>query len=206
MKRIDILKNKVRELYQAQDEGREEWADWLFDNHIFVVADMAANLANRFNANAELAGAAGMLHDIADCCMKRSNPKHEKYTEEIAAQLLADCAFVPDEIHLIVNDAMRNHSCYSPEQSPTSLEGKVVATADAVVHLTTDFYDHAVTDKLKNEDFENVRRWVMEKLPRDLENKIFFDIVREEVREAHDRLKEKYDEMDWELEKINVQS
>ena len=34
-----------------------------------------------------------------------------------------------------------------------------------------------------------------------LNNKIFFDIIREEVREAHDRLREKYDSLDWSLEK-----
>jgi HD superfamily phosphodiesterase len=199
MKRIELLKRKVRELYQAQAPGREEWADWLFANHIFLVSDEAASLAIRFDANAELAEAAGMLHDIADCVMKRSKPNHEMHTENIATELLTECKFKPSEIETIVTDAMRYHSCYSPQRSPSSLVGKVVATADAAIHLTTDFYDHAVKDKLRNEDSEDVRQWVTAKLPRDLNNKIFFDIIREEVREAHDRLKEKYDSLDWSL-------
>ncbi len=67
MSRIDNLEKLVRELYEARDLNRAaDWADWLYDNHVFVVADNATRLAKQLNANEELSRAAGMLHDIAD--------------------------------------------------------------------------------------------------------------------------------------------
>lgn len=66
MSRIEQLKSKVDELYRAQSAGRANWADWLYANHVFVVADYAGQLAGRFHVRKDVAVAAAVLHDIAD--------------------------------------------------------------------------------------------------------------------------------------------
>jgi len=143
MTRIEKLKEKIDSLYQSKNPNRADWADWLYEKHVFVVADKAKELAVRFDVNMELAEAAGMLHDIADVKMSRFDPAHEEESEQIAQELLEESDFHKEEVSIIVEDAIRYHSC-NDGKVPNSLEGKIVATADAVAHLSSDFYLHGI--------------------------------------------------------------
>lgn len=187
MSRLDILKTSVDTLYQEKRANRADWADWLYAHHVFVVAETASTLADRFGANAELAVAAGMLHDIADATMSRFDPQHEEESVRIARRLLKEAGFSDEEVFIVVDDAIKRHSCRNGV-GPAMLEGKVMATADAVVHLKTDFYEHAVEAMRGQKTLEQIRAWALPKIERDFANKIFFDEVREEVREDHERL------------------
>ena len=188
MTRIETLKQKVQDFYGATNPTREDWADWLCSNHIFIVADFAFELANRYGANAELAAAAGMLHDIADAEMSRFNPEHEERSRAIAKLLMAESDFSDSEITTVVDDAIRFHGCHGDER-PASLEGKVMAAADALAHLKTDFYKHALEDKSRKESLDVIKKWALPKLERDFTNKIAFDDVREEARASCEKLK-----------------
>ena len=188
MSRIGSLREKVKALYDSKNPSREDWADWLCSNHIFVVADFASELANRYGANAEVVAAAGMLHDIADAEMSRFNLEHEKRSLEIARKLLTENGFSKAEMSLVVDDAIRFHGCHGDER-PASLEGKVMAAADALAHLKTDFYKHALDDKSKEESLDDIKKWALPKLERDFTNKIAFDDVREGVRPTYEGLK-----------------
>jgi len=188
MSHIEELKQKITDLYEAKKEDRDDWADWLYQNHIFLVADKAGMLADRLAAKKEIAMAAGMLHDIADAVMSRFNPSHEEESVKIARELLRGCDFSDEEIHIIVDDAMKYHSCHDGHV-PQSLEGKAMATADAVVHLTSDFYGHAAREKKKELSVEDIRKWALPKLERDFNNKILIEEVREEVRSDYERQK-----------------
>lgn len=191
MIRIESLEAKVREIYENQDPNRADWADWLYDQHIFVVANNADKLAERFGANKEYSRAAAMLHDIADAKMSRFDETHEEASLTISRQLLEECEYTPEEIALIVDDAIKYHSCHNG-RVPNSLEGKVLATADSLAHLTTNFYELA-TDALKEEKTpDQVRAWVLKKLGRDFQNKILFDEVKKEVQPDYERLKKQY--------------
>ena len=188
MPRIESLKRKVKDLYGSRNPNREDWADWLCKNHIFIVADYACELAKRYGADKELASAAGMLHDIGDAEMSRFNPEHEKRSSEIARKLLTECEFSEAEIAIVVDDAMRFHGCHGDER-PASLEGKIMAAADALAHLKTDFYKHALKDKSKKESLNDIQKWALPKLERDFTNKIAFDGVREEARTSYEELR-----------------
>lgn len=189
MTRLEQLKKKVDELYRAKNEGRADWADWVYANHVFVVVDYAGELADRFGANKEFAVAAGMLHDIADAVMKRENPEHDGKSLEIARELLRDTDFGDEEIRIVVDDAIRLHGCHDGSV-PQTLEGKVVATADALAHLKTDFYHHAAeTFRSKKESAEDIKQWALSKLERDFNAKILFGEVKEAVTPDYGRLK-----------------
>jgi len=191
MVRIDDLENTVRELYTSKNPNRADWADWLYREHVFTVVDYAGVLAQRFNANVEYARAGAMLHDIADAMMSRFAEGHEEESLSIARRLLEECGYTTEEIALIVDDAIKYHSCHDGNV-PNSLEGKVLAAADSLAHLKTNFYELA-SSALKDEmSPEQLKDWVLKKLNRDFNNKILFDEIKREVQPDYERLKYHY--------------
>lgn len=189
MSRISKLTEEVNALYKAKHSNRANWADWLFENHIFVVAQKAGDLADRFGAQKELCMAAALLHDIADTKMLRENEKHDEECATIAQQLLQQADFTLEEINIIIDDAIAMHGC-KRGQVPQTLEGKVMASADALAHLQTDFYIHAVKAfQSEGKPIQEIRNWVLSKIERDYRDKMFFDEIRSEVTTRYKKLK-----------------
>ncbi len=191
MSRIENLKEEVKKLYEAHNPNRADWSDWLYANHVFLVADYAEKLSKKIGVENDLAVAAAMLHDIADAVIKREDPEHEAKNIEIAKELLVKTGFNENEIKIIVDDALRFHGCHGSDR-PQTIEGKILATADAVVHLNSDFYEYAVQERTKTSPLEKVASWAMEKIERDYRSKICFDDVRQEMTECYNQLKERF--------------
>ena len=188
MTKLDKLEEAVKKLYEAKNPERDGWADWMVDNHVFVVADYATGLANRFGANTDLARAAALLHDIADCNMSRMNPGHEAESLKIARELMVQSGYTEEEISLVVDDAIRYHSCHDGK-FPDSIEGKILATADSMAHLKTNFYIYAAWAFGKTKTLQQLKEWVLKKIERDLNDKVFFDEAREELRPDYEIIK-----------------
>lgn len=190
MDRLAKLEAAVRELYAQQNPDRDRAADWMMDNHVAVVADNATALAQRFGANQELARAAALLHDIADVKMARASDQHEQASLDLARELLQQIEYSEEEIATVVDDAIRKHSCRNNER-PDSLEGKVLATADALAHMQTDFYFFfAWLFGSGNSTYDRLREELIKKIERDFYRKICFDEVRVELQPRYDFLKE----------------
>ena len=188
MDRLQTLKTKVIDLYEKKNPERADWADWLYENHVFDVASTAQELARRYGAKEELAAAGGMLHDIADAVMSRFDAAHEVKSTEIATELLRASGFSEEEIDIIVNDAMKHHSCRDGQQ-PQTLEGQVVATADAVAHLTTNYYPETMKMFAAEKGEDAAKKWAAPKIERDFHEKIFFDEVKVGVNYAYEKVK-----------------
>jgi putative nucleotidyltransferase with HDIG domain len=189
MTRIKNLEQAVSGLYAAHNPGRADWADWLSENHVFIVADNASKLAQQYGANEELARASALLHDIADAKMSRFAPEHEETSLAMARDLMQQAGFTEDEIALTVDDAIRLHSC-NDGHVPKSIEGKVLATADSEAHLLSDFYIFATWSFGKEgKSVDDVKRYVLKKIERDFHDKIQFEEVREECQASYERLK-----------------
>lgn len=192
MPRLGKLKAKVDALYQEQHPERDSWADWLYEHHVMLVADKAGELARRFGADAELAATAGMLHDIADAEMSRFDTRHGMRSLEVARRFMEESGYLAEEIEIVVGDALPLHGCRDG-QAPQTPEGKAMAAADAVVHLTTDFYEHADTaHKAEGMTDAESRAWTLKKLERDFHEKILFPEVRAEVKEIYEALEERF--------------
>lgn len=189
MTRIEALRDKVKTLYKTENPNRADLADWIYDNHVVVVANYSKEVAEQHGANAELAEAAGLLHDIADAVMRREEDGHEEKSLEIARQYLAETGFTDDEIAIVVDDALRYHSCHGSD-APKTPEGKCVATGDALGHLKTPFYDYLIkVFKERGEKDEEIKEWGMEKIDRDFNKKIFFKDIRANTQADYERLK-----------------
>lgn len=189
MEKLQKLEQRVKDLYQEGNPNRAEWANWLADNHVFVVADYATELAKKYGANEELARVAALLHDIADVKMKRNDSTHEEESLRMARELMQEAGYDEEVIRLVVDDAIRYHSCHGDER-PESVEGKILATADSLAHLKTDFYVFATWALGREKTLEEIKEWVLKKIDRDLNNKILFDDVREEVTPDYNLIKE----------------
>lgn len=188
MTRLDDLSKKVEVLYSEKQEGRSPWADWIYPNHVIVVCNNAKAVAEHVGANIELSQVAALLHDIADIKMNRAASKHEEESLEIARQVMNESGYTDEEILLVVDDAIRFHSCHGDER-PTSNEGLVLATADSLAHLQTDFYVFAIRDLGKRESLDEIKAWVLAKIERDFNNKISFDDIREKARSDYEMIK-----------------
>jgi putative nucleotidyltransferase with HDIG domain len=191
MTRIQTLEKKVKELYDEKKPTRADWADWMFENHVLVVANNATKLAKQHHANEELSRAAALLHDIADATMKRSDKRHEQESIDVARKLMTELGYSEKEIHLVVDDAIRYHSCNGNEH-PESIEGKILSTADSIAHLKTDFYEYAKGRLSSELSPEEINKFVLTKIERDINNKMFFDDVRKEVLPDYTRIKETF--------------
>ncbi len=189
MNKLEKLKQRVAGLYQAKRPERDEWADWLWEYHVPVVAKYAHDVAVRVGANAQLAEAAAWLHDVADTVMERIDDRHEAHSLNMARQIMHEAGYSPDDISMLVDDALPLHSCRDHKR-PRSLEGKVLATADALAHLKTDFYVYAAHALGEEMTLEQLKNWTVKKTARDFNDKICFDDIREETRKDYELIHE----------------
>ena len=183
MTKIEKLEKIVTKRYLSKKPNRDEWADDLFLHHVTTVANFASEVAARFDIDQDLSRAGALLHDIADSEMRRRNARHEERSLEIAEEILKQSGFGEKEIDIFINDALPLHSCRDGKV-PKSDVGKVLATADALAHLKTDFYIYAARNIEKN-NLQDIKNWVLEKSERDWKIKIQFNEIREEVREDY---------------------
>ena len=175
MVNISKLEKLIRALYEEKQANRAVWADWLYANHVFVVADQAELLAKKYGADISEARAAAVLHDIADATTGRFDSRHEEKSAEIARDLLQKSDFTNEQIELIVEDVLRFHSCHNGEQ-PNSLDGQILATADSYAHLRSPFYIYATSQHAKNgKSYEEIVAWLRAKVKRDYNNKVIFE-------------------------------
>lgn len=188
MNKIEKLREKVRKLYESKELNRDDWADWLYENHVFIVANKAKELAERFNVDNDLPEASGMLHDIGDAVMDRFDKFHEEKSLEIAKKFLGESGFGEKEIKIVI-DALLFHGCHN-DKEPNTIEGKIMATADAVAHLSGNYYERSIKAmKERGDPKEKITEWASSKIERDFHKKIYFDDIREKVRADYEKLK-----------------
>lgn len=191
MAKIEVLEELVRNRYEKKDRNRDRWSDWMYENHVLDVADYAEKLANKYNASPDLCRAAALLHDIADAEMPRTDPMSERQNIVIADQLLYEAEFSESERDDIKNDALPFHSCHGNER-PNTLIGKILATADALSHLNSDFYGYFAAALSAERSEEESRQSARSRIGRDFNDKIAFDEIRGGVKERYEQLLAQY--------------
>lgn len=188
MESIENVRGAVAALYGQRLPNRDIWSEWLYDNHVLVVAKFAREVAERHGVNPDTCEAVALLHDLGDALTSRHNPGHEQLSLRKAEELLRTAGYDERTVRRLVDDALRYHSCHSDER-PKSDEGKVLATADALAHLLTDFYSYMRDVVFKERGPVEFQRWVAEKIERDYYAKIFYDHERTMAAPAYEKLK-----------------
>jgi HD superfamily phosphodiesterase len=113
-------------------------AHWMWEHHIPFVAAKAEEIAAQVQACIEKTVSAALLHDVADAKMNRNNPQHEAESKALAREILHNATFTDGEIEEIIVQLLGTHSGYA-NNLPQTLEAKVLATADALGHLSSEF-------------------------------------------------------------------
>jgi putative nucleotidyltransferase with HDIG domain len=162
--------------------------NWMWHNHTQWVASKAKALAVKYGADTEKAYCAALLHDIGDSKYERGHADFDAWSNEKGKEILVKAEFSKGEVSEIL-EAIRTHSC-RPGNLPATLEGRVLATADAMWHLQTSFFPSICYMNRPDtaHSYEAWQDWFKEKIERDFGSKIFFEDERDEVREDYEAL------------------
>ncbi|EDK72304.1 metal dependent phosphohydrolase [candidate division TM7 genomosp. GTL1] len=186
MGRSKIVFSEVSGIYSV---ATTSMGKWMWQNHTQWVADKAKQLAEKYEADVEKSYCAALLHDLGDTKYERGHKDFDSWSWKTSKATLKDAGFRKGERDAIL-EAIRTHSCH-PGHLPTSLEGKVLATADGMWHLQTNFFP--IICYMNRPDtissYKEWQNWFEGKIERDFGPKIFFEDEKDEVREDYEALK-----------------
>jgi len=161
----------------------------MWRNHTQWVADKAKGLAGKYGAATEKVYCAALLHDLGDSKYERGHADFDTWSWNTSKAILKKAGFRKAERDEVL-EAIRTHSCH-PDHLPAAIEGEVLATADGMWHLQTNFFP--VICYMNRPDnthiYEEWQKWFGGKIDRDFNTKIFFEDEKEEVRKDYDALK-----------------
>lgn len=159
--------------------------DWFYSIHLLGVEKFAKELLKKLpKADKEIVLLGVWLHDLQR--VRGIKGDHAKIGAMEAEKVMKQFKY-PEKTIEHVKEIILAHTC-ATKLIPQTLEGKILASADAMSHYVNDFYlTIAVTGKRDLVDF---KKWVLEKLNRDYNKKIFFDFAKDMIKKRHNILKE----------------
>jgi putative nucleotidyltransferase with HDIG domain len=129
-----------------------------FDQHLLVVAQCAASLAEPLGADVEAVELAAYLHDISAVFDPTTLPNHPGLSAELAIQILLERGHPQDRVGEIAR-AIALHSDPLPIGS-ASPEAVCISNADAVARIVRPAYWMYFAFRIRNCGFEEGRQWL----------------------------------------------
>lgn len=169
--------NKVREL--IKNEADE--TDWKY--HLVPVVKYAKKLAKIMNADKEIVELAALLHDIGR--LRFGGENHDITGIPEAEKILKEHNASQDVINE-VKHCIESHRG-SKDIPPRTTIAKIIANADAMAHfdiLPVFFYWRS-----KKQNFNEVFKWVDEKVDRDWNKKLTLPEARKMMKEKYKAIK-----------------
>lgn len=172
----NLLKNECRNLGFIDE--------WFYGIHLLGVEKFAKILLKKLpKADKEIVMLGVWLHDLQRVRGKKGN--HAKIGAIEAEKVMRQFQYSKEVIKQ-VKEIILSHSCDT--MSPKSLEGKILASSDAMSHYINDFYLVIAVSGERN--LVEYKKWALEKLDRDYNKKIFFDFAKKMIFKKHKVLKE----------------
>jgi len=158
---------------------------WFYSVHLLGVEKFAKELLKKLpKANKEIVLFGVWLHDLQRVRGIKGN--HAKIGAIEAEKVMKQFGY-SDQIIKHVKEMILAHSC-DTRLIPKTLEGKILASADAMSHYVNDFYLTIATTGER--DLVGFKKWALEKLDRDYNKKIFFDFAKKMIEKRHRVLEE----------------
>ena len=175
LKTVKQIKEKIKN--ECYNLGHID--SWFYDKHLLAVEKYANFLLKKLpKANREIVLLGVWLHDTQR--VRGIKGDHQKMGAVEARKIMQEYGYSAAIIKK-VQSIILTHSCN--RSKPITLEGKILATADAMTHYVNDFYlQIAITRRRSLKVF---KLWALEKLNRDYNKKIFFPFAKKEIKERH---------------------
>lgn len=177
--------NQIKNLVKNECFNSGFIDNWFYSVHLLGVEKFAKELLKKLpKANQEIVLLGVWLHDLQR--VRGIKGDHAKMGAVEAEKVMKQFGYSEKTIKH-VKEMILAHSC-DTRLMPKTLEGKILASADAMSHYVNDFYlTIAVTGE---RDLAKFKKWALEKLDRDYQKKIFFDFARKIIERRHKILKE----------------
>lgn len=187
--KLDQVITIVKKYYDKKNPVID-WNNWVFEGHNKVVAKWVEDIAQKHKFDIESVTAATYLHDLAYAWTSKNDPDLDEKSETEARKVLKEVGYTKEQIIFIVDKIIHGHGMYDGKE-PESIEAKVLATADALAHFTTDFYlvmcwNHYL---FEDKNLGELKTFVLKKIERDFNNKIFFEEYRKIAKPYYKNLK-----------------
>ena len=180
--KILIIKRMIKK--ECSKSKNDFMRTWFYKNHLLVVEKFCKELLKRLpKADKKIVMLGVWLHDLQR--IRGINGDHQRIGAREAEKVMKEFGY-SDEIIKKVKGIILTHSCYGTNL-PKTVEGKILASADAMSHYVNDFFlTIAVTGKRNSKDFKS---WALEKIDRNYNKKIFFPFAKKMIKKRHDALK-----------------
>ena len=153
---------------------------WFYSVHLLGVEKFAKELLKKLpKADKEIVLLGTWLHDLQRVRGIKGN--HAKIGAVEAEKVMKQFGYSEKTIKH-VKEMILAHGCDTRLMLKT-LEGKILASADAMAHYINDFYLTIATTGER--DFESFKKWALEKLDRDYNKKIFFEFAKKMIEKRH---------------------
>ncbi len=174
---------EIKRLIKKECASSKLAADWFYETHLLAVEKFSKFLLRKLpKANKEIVLLGVWLHDLQR--IRSIKGDHEKVGAIEAEKVMKKFGYSKDVIRKI-KEIILSHTC--SKTLPKTIEGKILATADAMSHYFNDFYLKIAI--IGNGDIKDFKKWALEKLNRDYNKKIFFDFAKKKVKKRHEILK-----------------
>jgi HD superfamily phosphodiesterase len=159
--------------------------NWFFNTHLLGVEKFAKKLLKKLpKADKETILLGVWLHDLQR--IRGIKGDHAKIGAREAEKVMKQFGY-PQKTIQHVKKIISAHSC-NTRLIPKTIEGKILASADAMSHYINDFYLTIATTGER--DLKNFKTWALEKITKDYNKKIFFGFARKMIEKRHKTLKE----------------
>lgn len=177
--------NKIKKLVKNECHNLGFIDEWFYDIHLLSVEKFAKILLKKLpKADKEIVLLGVWLHDLQRVRGKKGD--HAKIGAIEAEKVMRQFEY-SGEVISHVREIILSHSCDTFSR-PKSLEGKILASADAMSHYNNDFY--LVIAVAGERNLTEYKKWALEKLDKDYNKKIFFDFAKKMIVKRHKILKE----------------
>ena len=193
---------RVRDIFRPDtDDPRFQYvrANWIFPNHIDLVIEFGRQLANKYSANEEVVVLGALLHDVGLVYKRESADTvgHEDRSAEYTEMILSEYGYPTDVIEGV------KLCIYATEPSTqlTTLEQKVLRTADGLAHiLSVHYYAKAKFSP----DWDSALKFITSKIEKDW-GKLSFEDERNKVEPIYLYIKMVI-EQHWKGEPVDLAS
>jgi HD superfamily phosphodiesterase len=180
---MDKKLEKIKKIVKKECEELGFVPAWFFEEHLKVVDKNAQWILEKVpEADREVVLLGTWLHDMQR--VRGIKMDHQAGGAQEAEKIMGEIGYDNEVIEKVKNIIL-THSCSG--KMPTTIEGRVLATADAMAHYTTDFFLRIAL--LGDRTLEEYKKWALEKLEKNYNVKISFDFARDTIEDRHNTIK-----------------